>query len=215
MISPLPKPIDPATTRLSARIGQSVRRYFLAGLAALLPFLVTVGMVLWFDGWLRNRLGIQFPGLGLLVTFLVILLVGVFTVHLFGRVVFRTLEVWFLRLPVIRWIYPTVKEFTSFVFSSEPRRTAFQRVVMIEYPRKGIYSLAFITNEWMMASAGEPQAMVTALLPTPPNPFTGPVLFVPEADVKTLDLSVEDAVRLIVSVGVVAQPIRVAARTTP
>jgi len=212
------KPFDPSTPRLSLsmRIGQGLRRYFIAGLAALLPFLVTVGMVLWFDGWLGNRLGIQIPGLGLVATFLIILLVGVFTVHFFGRVVVRTLEVWFTRLPVIRKIYPTVKEFTEFVFSPEQRRTAFQRVVLVEYPRKGIYSVAFVTNEAQTLPTGTPQAMVTILLPTPPNPFTGPVLFVPEADITTLDLSVEDAVKLIVSVGVVAQPLRpAAARVKP
>lgn len=212
------KPFDPSAPRLSLsmRIGQGLRRYFIAGLAALLPFLVTVGMVLWFDGWLGNRLGIQIPGLGLVATFLIILLVGVLTVHFFGRVVVRMLEVWFTRLPVIRKIYPTVKEFTEFVFSPEQRRTAFQRVVLVEYPRKGIYSVAFVTNEAQTLPTGAPQAMVTILLPTPPNPFTGPVLFVPEADITTLDLSVEDAVKLIVSVGVVAQPLRqAAARVKP
>jgi uncharacterized membrane protein len=101
------------------------------------------------------------------------------------------------------------------VFSTEPRRTAFQRVVLIEYPRKGIYSLAFVTNESQTVPTDGNQPMATVLLPTPPNPFTGPVLFVPETDVTTLDLTVEEAVRLIVSVGVVAQPLRVASRVKP
>jgi uncharacterized membrane protein len=139
----------------------------------------------------------------------------VFTVHLFGRVLFKALEVWFLRLPVIRKIYPAVKEFTEFVFSAtEERRTAFRRVVLVQYPRQGLYSLAFVTNESHMPAAGAAR-MLTILIPTPPNPFSGPVLFVPEQDVVSLDMSIEDAVKMMISVGVVAAPVRGAAPPKP
>ena len=194
---------------VSVKIGQALRRYFIAGLAALLPFLVTVGLVLWIDTWLRDKLMIRIPGLGLVVTFLLIISVGILTVHFFGRVLFRTLEVWFSRFPVIREIYSTVKQFAEFLFDKNTRQ-AFRRVVLVQYPRPGAYSIAFVTNESQTTVTGTSQKLLTLLIPNPPSPFTGPIIFVPAPDVVDLQLSIEDAVKLIVSGGVVAQPLQLA-----
>ncbi len=194
---------------LSIKVGQAIRRYFVAGLAALLPFLVTVGLVLWIDTWLRDKLGIQIPGLGLVVTFLLIISVGILTVHFFGRVLFRTLEAWFSRFPIIREIYSTVKQFAEFLFDKNTRQ-AFRRVVLVQYPRAGSYSIAFVTNENKTTVTGASQTLLTLLIPNPPSPFTGPIIFVPESDVIDLKLSVEEAVKLIVSGGVVAPPLQIA-----
>ena len=203
--------LDPAPVR---RAGQSLRRYFVAGLATLFPVAVTVFLV-WqifkfADGLLGKRLGFQIPGLGLVVTLLVILAVGVLSIHFFGRVLFRTLEGWLSRLPLIRKIYPPVKQLAEFLFNEESRQAAFRRVVLVPYPRAGAYSLAFVTNETKNTATGRPQTLLTCLIPNPPSPFTGPIIFVPEEDVVPLDLSVEDAVKLIVSGGVVGAPLQAA-----
>lgn len=202
----------------SAWVSQVLRRYFVAGLATLFPVTVTVFLV-WqifkfADGFLGRLLGFQLPGLGLVVTLLVILIVGVCSVHLFGRVVFRAIEVWLKRLPLVRKIYPAVKQLADFLFAEDNQQTAFRRVVLIPYPRPGVYSIAFITGETQTQATGTPQTLVTCLIPNPPSPFTGPIVFVPQEEVIPLDLSVEDAVKLIVSGGVVAAPLR-AAKTTP
>lgn len=202
------------STPAPVRVGQSLRRYFVAGLATLFPVTVTVFLV-WqifkfADGLLGRRLGFQFPGLGLVVTILVILAVGVLSIHFFGRVLFRTLEGWLGRLPLVRKIYPPVKQLAEFLFNEESRQAAFRRVVLVQYPRAGAYSLAFITNETKTTATGRPQTLVTCLIPNPPSPFTGPIIFVPEEDVVPLDLSVEDAVKLIVSGGVVGAPLQAA-----
>ena len=86
--------------------------------------------------------------------------------------------------------------------------------MLIPYPRPGVYSIAFVTGETQTHATGTPQTLVTCLIPNPPSPFTGPIVFVPQEDVIPLDLSVEDAVKLIVSGGVVAAPLRAAKTTT-
>ena len=201
------------TPTWSIRIRQGFRRYFVTGLATLFPVAVTSWLV-WqifrfADGLLGRSLGLQIPGLGLIVTLLVILAVGMFSIH-FGRVAFRTFEAAFARLPFVRKIYPAVKQLADFLFSEEGRHSAFRRVVLIEYPRSGAYSIAFVTSETPTTVTGKPQVLVTCLVPNPPSPFTGPIIFVPQEDVVPLDLSIEDAVKLIVSGGVVASPLQAA-----
>lgn len=194
---------------------QALRRYFVAGLATLFPVTVTLWLVIWIfraaDRMLGQLFHIQVPGLGLVVTLLVILAMGVFSIHFFGRVAFRTIEAGFSRLPIVRKVYPAVKQLAQFLFSEEQRERAFRRVVLVAYPRPGAYSLAFVTNESDTVATGRRQKLLTLLIPNPPSPFTGPIIFVPEEDVTVLDLSVEDAVKLIVSGGVVASPLRAAA----
>jgi len=197
---------------LRVRLGYGLRRYFVAGLAALFPLVVTVQVIVWIfrtaDRTLGRWLGFTHPGLGLLVTAGIVLAVGVFSIHFFGRVVFRTIEVWFTRLPVVGKIYPAVSQLARFLFSDGERKSAFRRVVLVEYPRSGVYSLAFVTGEEATEATGVPRRMLTLLIPQPPSPVTGPVIFVPAEDVRPLDMSVEDAVKLIMSGGVVAAPLR-------
>ena len=194
--------------------GQGLRRYFVTGLATLFPVTVTLWL-LWSifqfaDGFLGSMLHIRILGLGLVATVVVILLVGVFTVHLFGRVLFQAVEIALARLPVVRKVYPPVKQLANFLFSEESRNASFRQVVLVQYPRAGAYSLAFVTNESETAVTGQPTTLLTCLIPNPPSPFTGPIIFVPEADVIPVNLSVEDAVKLIVSGGVVAAPLQAA-----
>ena len=195
----------------SIRLGQALRRYFVAGLATLFPVAVTLWLVVVIfnlaDGFVGDRLKIQIPGLGLLITIIVILLVGVLSVHFFGRVLFRTIEAGFSRLPIIRKIFPAVKQLATFLFDEGSREAVFRRVVLVPYPRAGAYSIAFVTNEQRTSATGKAQTLLTCLIPNPPSPFTGPIIFMPEEDAVPLDMSVEDAVKLIVSGGIVASPL--------
>jgi uncharacterized membrane protein len=201
----LPPPSKPR------RFGQTFRRYFITGLATLFPVAVTLWVVVtifnFADGLVGQYLGSRIPGLGLVVTVFVILAVGVLSIHFFGRMLFRTIEAALARLPIVRKIYPPVKQLAEFLFNEEKRKEAFRRVVLIPYPRPGVYSIAFVTNETKTSVIGAPQTLLTCLIPNPPSPFTGPIMFVPEADAIPLDLTVEDAVKFIVSGGVVATPL--------
>jgi uncharacterized membrane protein len=108
-----------------------------------------------------------------------------------------------------------VKQLAQFLFDEHSRHAAFRRVVLVPYPRPGAYSIAFVTNEAKTTATGSSQQLLTLLIPNPPSPFTGPIIFVPEQDVIPLDLSVEDAVKLIVSGGVVASPLKKAQSEKP
>ena len=200
----------------SSRIGSALRRYFLTGLATLFPITITLYLVVaifnFADRRLGRLLGFEFPGLGLVVTLLIILAVGALSTHLVGRIVFPTLESWFIRLPFVKKVYPAVKQLAQFLFSESGRQTAFRRVVLVQYPRPGAYSLAFVTNECATSVTGSPRTLLTLLIPNPPSPFTGPIIFAPKEDVILLDLSVEDAVKLVVSGGVVAPPLAAASK---
>ncbi len=201
---------------LTVRFGQAFRRYFVAGLATLFPLGATALVLLWIfqfaDHLLGRSLGLDVPGLGLVVTILTTLVVGVFSVHFFGRVLFRTIEAWLSRLPLVRSIYPAVKQLANFLFNEEDRGSVFRRVVLVEYPRPGIFSLAFVTNETQTTATGKPQHLLTLLIPNPPSPFTGPIIFVPQEEVIPLDMSIEDTLKLIVSGGVVTAPLQAVAR---
>ena len=200
----------------SVRFGQIIRRYFVTGLATLFPVTVTIWLVIWIfnvaDRFLGHRLGFQIPGLGLLVTLLVIMVVGILSVHFFGRLLLRTIESGIVRLPVIRKIYPAVKQLAEFLFrEGGDGQAAFRRVVLVQYPRPGSYSLGFVTNESQTTVTGTSQTMLTLLIPTPPSPLTGPIIFVPQQDVIPLNLSVEEAFKLVISGGIVAPPLQAAA----
>lgn len=204
---------------LSARVSQALRRYFITGLATLFPVVVTLWLIVqivqFADGLLGRAFGFEIFGLGLLVTIVVILAVGVVTVHFFGRMLFRTVEIVFVRLPFIRKVYPAVKQLAEFLFAEGGAQARFRRVVLVQYPRSGAYSLAFVTNEADTSATGRRETLLTLLIPNPPSPFTGPIIFVPDGDVIPLRLSVEDAVKLIVSGGVVAAPLQATVAKQP
>ncbi len=191
---------------------KTLRRYFIAGLATLFPIAVTVYLIIGVfriaDGFLGRQLGLKIPGLGLALTIILILIVGVLSSHVFGQIVIPAIERWFNRLPVVKRIYPAVKQLAQFLFSDIQRGAVFQRVVLVQYPRQGAYSIAFVTNESMKVDT-ESSPMLTLLIPQPPSPFTGPIIFVPRQDVVALDMSIEDALKLVVSGGVVASLVRI------
>jgi uncharacterized membrane protein len=194
------------------------RLYFVAGLLALAP----IGITLWAIAWIIQRLDnlllprvIQWisPGLdqppelpplvGAIFTFLVILVSGVIVRHFFGHELVKLWERLLLRVPVARTIYGGVKQlFEAVVQSGE---TSFNRVVLIEYPRKGLYAIAFTTGltRGPVGRALPGQRLVNCFLPTTPNPTSGFYLLVPEADITDVDLSVEDAFKVIMSAGLV------------
>ena len=214
-----PAPPFPECRHVTSRFAQALRRYFVTGLATLFPVFVTIQLLVWIfqftDRYLGRSLGFQIPGLGLVVTALVIFVVGVLSIHFFGRVLFKTIEVWFSRLPLVRKVYPAVKQMADFFFDEEQRQNAFRGVVLVQYPRTGSYAIAFVTNEGKVDLEGRKQTLLTLLVPNPPSPFSGPVLFVPKEEVIPLQMSIEEALKLIVSGGVVAPPLRVTADGSP
>lgn len=182
----------------------------MAGLAALFPVAATLWVVVklfrFSDREAGRLFGSDIPGLGLLLTVVIILIVGYLSTRFAGRIVFPAVDAIFSRIPVIKSIYPALKQLTQFLFQGEKGRSMLRQVVLVEYPKTGIYSPAFVTNE-TVSTALDGKTVMTLLIPTPPSPFSGPMIFVPKEDVIPLSLSVEDALKLVVSGGVISVPL--------
>jgi len=200
---------------------ETVRRYFVAGLLAFAP----IGITFWAIAWIIQRLDNLllprvidwiFPALetppkapplvGALFTFLVIILSGIIVRHFFGQELVKVGERMLSQVPVARSIYGAVKQLFEAILASSSSQSGFSRVVLIEYPRKGIYGLAFVTGpvRGRVASVLPERRLVHCFVPTTPNPTSGFYLIVPEEDVINVGLSVEDAFKLIMSAGLVS-----------
>ena len=194
---------------------KQVRRYFVAGLIVWIPLGVTIFIgrfiVLQMDKTLRfvpkeylpeTWLGFAIPGLGVILTLLLVLMTGLLVANFVGRSMVGVWESLLERIPIVRSIYSAAKKFVEIVFSDSDQ--SFKKVLLIEYPRKGIYSLAFQTATSLgevQERTGEP--VVCTFVPTTPNPTSGYIIIVPKKDIIELDMEVDEAFKMIVSLGVV------------
>jgi len=188
-----------------------IRTYLLTGLLVLGPVVVT-GYVVWklFE-FVDHLLGTTLrggyirpggvPGLGFLTVLVIIFVTGVLANNFLGRSLGGVIEAVVLRVPFLRGVYSTVKEVGEALLSE---RRSFNRVVLVEFPSPGVYTIGFVTTS-PPHSLEEPtgQRLVGVFLPTPPNPTTGPLLFYPEAKVLPTSLTIEQAIKMCVSAGVV------------
>ena len=192
-----------------------IKRYFVTGLLVTLPVFFTLYFLLiafkfidsiWgklINFYLKKHLGFAIPGLGFILGILTVLMVGFLATNFLGKKVFHAVEGWFLRLPVIRQIYPAVKQIIDALISKD--KPAFKKVVMVEFPSKGIWSIGFVTND-SFAKAEEKAGgleLIHVLIGTTPSPFSGYLILVPKGEVKFLDISTEEAIKLIASGGIV------------
>ena len=196
-----------------------LRRYVVAGLLVWLPLAATVGLLTFvigmMDNWLDRAfallppayhpdemLGISIPGLGVVFTLLLLILTGMFAANIVGRAFVRGWESLLHRVPIVRPIYSSVKRFAELVFSDASE--SFKRVLLIQYPRKGLYSLAFQTSSQLGEVQGRTgEQVVCTFVPTTPNPTSGVVIIVPLKDVIVLDMDVDEALKMVISLGVV------------
>lgn len=196
-----------------------LRRYLIAGLLIWLPlgvtllvFRVLVGLVEQLIDVVPAQyhpealLGVEIPYLNVMLTLfamiLVMILTGLVVTNLFGRKLVSIWESLLGRIPVVRSIYQSAKQVVETVFSSTGK--SFRKVLLIEYPRKGLYTLAFQTG----SSAGEVQAktgeeVTTVFVPTTPNPTSGFIILVPTKDVIELEMNVDEALKMVISLGMV------------
>jgi len=192
--------------------GRRMRNYFLTGLVVLLPAVISI-FVLWrlFAGldrilgrYVELWFGYKIPGVGLVALVLIIIVIGAIASNFIGRRVIRIGEAIVARIPILRWIYRTTKQLFSTLLAE--RSTSFRKVVLIHYPYKGMYSMAFQTSDTAgtVEDAVDGQRLVTLFLPTTPNPTSGFFLLVPADDVIPLDISVNEGLKYIISAGALA-----------
>jgi uncharacterized membrane protein len=189
---------------------KKLRTVFVAGVLVMVPAVVTVlalrFLFLQLDGllgpWLSDLLGHDVPGLGFLATGVLVLLVGLVATNYFGRRVITAAEGMVTRLPFVRRIYKASKEIVEAM--SLPKNQLFREVVTIEYPRRGVYAYGFVTSYTTRHGSDGPHAVANVYLPNPPVPTSGVLLAVPRDELLYLDISVEEALKLIISAGLVA-----------
>ncbi len=202
---------------------QKLRNYFLSGLVIFLPAALTIYIFFLALNFLDARIarflepiilekyGFYFEGihrflfhfLCILVLVYLIILIGVLARNFLGRKIYEIFEQILVKLPFFRQLYPAFKEISIFLFSRD-RVASFKQVVMVEYPRKGIYSLGFLTNEAPAEVTDKiNKEMANVFISTSPSPLTGFTIIVPRKDITVLDMSIEAAFKFIVSGGVV------------
>jgi uncharacterized membrane protein len=195
-----------------------VKKYLITGLLIWIPLVITIWVLkVIFDALdqsllllpieLRTEswLGVHVPGLGALLTVVVVLLTGVFATNFFGA---RLVEIWhdiLHRIPVVNSIYSSVKQISDTLFSSSGQ--AFRKALLVQWPREGTWTIAFLTG----APSGSllrhiPDDCVSVYVPTTPNPTGGYFVIVPRKDVVELDMTVDQALKYIISMGVVPPP---------
>ncbi|MFQ5640860.1 MAG: DUF502 domain-containing protein [bacterium] len=208
------------STRRSAKggIGRRIRGYFLAGLLVLVPAVLT-GFIIWklflaVDGILRPfahkyilapfgiELGKQFPGIGFITLTLLILITGAIARNYFGKKIVSLGDNIVDRIPLINRVYGAIKQISHAFFTT--KREVFKKAILFEYPRKGIYCIGFYTQDTRGTVQDVLDAdVVSIFLPTTPNPTSGFLLFVPKSEIIELDLSIEEALKLVISGGAI------------
>ena len=192
----------------------TLRRYLIAGLLVWLPLSVTLLVIKLLVDLMDNTLlllpeayrpdtllGFHLPGLGVVLSIAILFVTGIVAANFFGR---RLVEVWerlLARIPLVRSIYSGTKQVSETLFA--PGGQSFRKVLLIEYPRRGLWTVAFQTG----VTAGEAQAktadeVINVYMPTTPNPTSGFFLMVPKRDVIELDMSVDEGLKMIISMGV-------------
>jgi uncharacterized membrane protein len=194
-----------------------IRTYFLTGLVVAGPVAITLWLVWWFVTWVdglvrpfipgayrpETYLPVRIPGLGLIIAFVALTLLGFFTANFVGRKLVDFGESILSRMPVVRPIYRTAKQIFQTLFSKS--ESSFRRVALIEFPSPGMWSLVFLTQSPTKDIAGRlPESeYVSAFMPCTPNPTTGFFFYVPKREVIELDITVEQAMTVIMSAGIV------------
>lgn len=208
----LPEELQPKSSGPIARL----RRYLLTGILVTAPISITVYLTYifltfvdskvvhllpgeWYDALYGNT---TIPGLGLIIVVAVFISIGWFATNFLGRLIIRISEYIVDSMPIVRNIYGAIKQILETIMASQSN--AFREVVMLEYPRKGVWSIGFVTG----TSSGEIQEKteaetVNVFVPTTPNPTSGYLLFVPKTELKYLEMSVEEGVKLVVSAGII------------
>ncbi len=182
---------------------------FLRGLGLSIPVLVTVWVfqVLFqtLDGFISPLIvryfGIQIPGLGFLTVVVILLLIGLLARNWVGSFLFSQFDKLILSIPFARTIYSATKDLIQ-AFNSGGK--SFRRVLLVEYPRPGLYTVAFQTNEIAVVRNDSGERMISVYIPNPPNPTSGLMILVPEKDAHPLAISIEEGLKLVLSGGIVS-----------
>jgi len=217
------------------QLAKHFKNYFLRGLAVLLPTIVTIWILVWGYRFIQDNISIYIKGAlewlirsiagenfveqnldkfwinvslslaGFLVALFGVCIVGALLASVIGRTLWRMVERFIMNTPLLKQIYPYVKQVTDFLLTQEQQKKMFSRVVAVEYPQKGNWALGFVTGSGLKNVVDNvKKEFFTILVPTSPTPFTGFVVMVPKEQTIELDMTMEEAIRFVISAGVIA-----------
>ncbi len=201
-----------------------MKKYFITGLLVLVPLFITVWVISGLVGMMdqslfllpetwrpKAQLGLEIPGMGAILTLLIIFVTGVIATNFFGKRLILVWEALLARVPVVKSIYASVKQVSDTLFSDSGN--AFRQAVLVQFPRLGAWTIAFVTGKPGGDVANHLSGdYLSVYVPTTPNPTGGYFLMLPRADVVELDMSVDEALKYIISMGVVAPPTKLSAQ---
>src|SRR5215203_3585433 len=222
--SELPGALEAPIARARPSARARLRTYFLTGLIVAGPLAITIYITWWFinlvDGWMRplvpaayrpeTYLPFSIPGFGLVLAFIGLTLLGFLTANLVGKSLLKFGEVMLDRMPVVRGLYKGVKQIFETVFKQDGN--SFRQVGLIEWPGEGLWSLCFITEpaQGALASALPGEEHLCVFVPCTPNPTTGYLVIMERSRVKEVDLTTDEAFKLLMSMGIIQPTDRVA-----
>lgn len=241
---PAPKPSYSLASLKGAvaplKIGSRIRNYFLTGLIIVGPVTITLYIVWWLinlvDAWVKplmpdilawlggllphqylpSWLSFFSPVVGLMFGMIALTVVGALAANLLGRTIVSYGEMVLGRMPVVRGVYSALKQIFETVLSESGN--SFQTVGLVEFPRKGMWSIVFVAGDSkgeIMAKVGDGQPLVCAFLPCTPNPTTGYLIYVPKTEVVVLDMTIEEAAKLVISAGLITPQYKLSGALPP
>ena len=189
------------------QVGKKLRAQFITGILVVVPIVAAILILRWlfftFDNMLQpvaqSLLGYTIPGLGLGITVVLIYLAGVVATNVIGRRLIRYGESLLARVPLFRYLYTGIKQILQSV--ATPREGGFLQVVLVEFPKKGMRAIGFVTSESRVESG---EKLLNVFIPTSPNPTSGYLEIVRESDIIKTDISVDDALKMVLSAGKVS-----------
>lgn len=190
------------------KINTALRRYFLSGILVIVPLIITI-LVLRFlfkgiDGllspFLTKLLGYNIPGLGVVATIILIFLAGFLTANVIGSRLFRIWEIFWIKTPLVRTIYGSSKRLVEALTTTE--KDSFKQVVLVEFPRKGMFCLGFLTRTIEIELKETEDELVAVFIPSTPTPFSGWTMLFPKEDIVPLDMTIEEGIKFFVSGGI-------------
>jgi uncharacterized membrane protein len=195
---------------LREKINKIFKKYFLTGMLVIIPLWITIVVLQAFINITDSALNIlpeivnprtyiPFPGIGVVIALILIIVVGALASNYFGNKLLSYGESLLNKIPFVRTIYQGVKQLMEGTIKD--KGTIFSRVVMVEFPRKGMYFIGFVTGTTIQKLQGNERKLVKVFIPTTPNPTSGFFCMLPEEEVQYLDISVDEAFKLIISAG--------------
>lgn len=193
---------------IGKKLSSALRRYFLSGILVIVPLIITIMVLRFLFSGVDNLLSPliaklihrNIPGLGIAATIIIIFIAGVLTANVVGSRLFKIWEIFFIKTPLVRTVYGSAKQLVEAITTTD--KHGFRQVVLVEFPRKGIFSLGFLTNEVSVKLENKSEEMLVVFIPNTPTPFTGWTLTFSREEVIPMDMSVEDGIKFFVSGGI-------------